>query len=87
MVGVDNSVMKNLAGRVAVVTGGGSGIGRGMVIAFAEAGMKVVISDIDIEAASGVCDEVQKLGSVALALRVDVADRDDVQALADRVWQ
>ena len=79
--------MKDLAGRVAVVTGGGSGIGRGMVLAFAEAGMKVVISDIDIEAASGVCDEVQKLGSESLALRVDVARRDDVQALADRVWQ
>jgi len=79
--------MKDLAGRVAVVTGGGSGIGRGMVLAFAEAGMKVVISDIDIEAASSVCDEVQELGSVALALRVDVAERDDVQTLADRVWQ
>ena len=79
--------MKDLAGRVAVVTGGGSGIGRGMVLAFAEAGMKVVISDIDIEAARSVCDEVQKLGSVALALRVDVTRRDDVQALADRVWR
>ena len=79
--------MKDLAGRVAVVTGGGSGIGRGMVLAFAEAGMKVVISDIDIEAAGSVCGEVQKLGSAALALRVDVSRRDDVQALADRVWR
>ena len=79
--------MKNLAGHVAVVTGGGSGIGYGMVLAFAEAGMKMVIADIDIEAAGSVCDEVHELGSVALALRVDVTRRDDVQALADRVWR
>jgi NAD(P)-dependent dehydrogenase (short-subunit alcohol dehydrogenase family) len=79
--------MKDLTGRVAVVTGGGSGIGRGMVLAFAEAGMKVVISDIDTEAAGSVCDEVQGLGSVALAMRVDVAKRDEFQALADRVWR
>jgi len=79
--------MKDLEGRVAVVTGGGSGIGRGMVLAFAEAGMKVVIADIDAEAASGVCDEAEELGGVALPLRVDVTERDDVQALADRVWR
>jgi NAD(P)-dependent dehydrogenase (short-subunit alcohol dehydrogenase family) len=79
--------MKDLAGRVAVVTGGGGGIGRGMVLAFAEAGMKAVIADIDADAAGSVCDEVGGLGGEALAQRVDVADRDDVQALADRVWR
>jgi NAD(P)-dependent dehydrogenase (short-subunit alcohol dehydrogenase family) len=42
--------MKGLAGKVAVITDGGCGIGRGMALAFAEAGMHVAIGDIEPEA-------------------------------------
>jgi NAD(P)-dependent dehydrogenase (short-subunit alcohol dehydrogenase family) len=74
--------MRELEGRVAVVTGGGSGIGRGMTLAFAEAGMHVVIADIDRDAAASVADEVVSIGGKALVRKVDVADRSDVDGLA-----
>ncbi|MCP5044825.1 MAG: SDR family NAD(P)-dependent oxidoreductase [bacterium] len=78
--------MKNLAGRVAVVTGGASGIGRGMVLAFAQAGMDVVIADIDEASAQGVAKEVEALGQRCLAERVDLIERDQVEGLAEKVW-
>ncbi len=78
--------MRDLAGRVAVVTGGASGIGRGMVLAFAEAGMDIVIADIDEEAACRVAKEVEELGQKCLPQRVDLVKREEVVALADKVW-
>lgn len=78
--------MRDLAGKVAVITGGGSGIGRGMALAFAEAGMHVAIGDIDLRAAQEVRGEIERLGSRALALSLDVTDRDAVYAFADRVF-
>ena len=73
--------MKDLAEKVAVVTGGGSGIGRGTVLALAEAGMKVVVADINEASAEAVAKEVG-----GLAVRTDVADRASVDALADAAW-
>jgi NAD(P)-dependent dehydrogenase (short-subunit alcohol dehydrogenase family) len=78
--------MRELAGRAAVVTGGGSGIGRGMALAFAEAGMNVVIADIDEAAARSVAAEVEELGQRALPQRVDVGKRDEVDALVETTW-
>ena len=75
--------MKDLAGKTAVVTGGGSGIGRGTVLALAEAGMNVIVADINEESASAVATEV---GTRALPVRADVADRDSVEALAERAY-
>jgi len=78
--------MRDLAGHTAVVTGGGSGIGRGMVLAFAEAGMDIAIADIDEEGARSVANEVEELGQRCLVSRVDVAKRSEVEALAEKVW-
>lgn len=78
--------MKDLAGKVAVVTGGGSGIGRSMALAFAEAGMHVVLADVDLDAAASVRAEVQAHGSRALVIETDVRRRDALMALADRSW-
>ena len=78
--------MRELAGKVAVVTGGGSGIGRGMALAFAEAGMRVVVADIEGAAADKVVAEIRGLGQPALALQTDVSKRDAVEALAERVY-
>jgi NAD(P)-dependent dehydrogenase (short-subunit alcohol dehydrogenase family) len=75
--------MKNLAGRTAVVTGGGSGIGRGTVLALADAGMNVVIPDIDEAAAARVGDEVAGRGTRALVVPTDVTDKSSIEALAD----
>lgn len=78
--------MKDLDGKVAVITGGGSGIGRGTALALAEAGMHVVVADIDEESAASVAEEVRELGPRALAVRTDVADRASVDALAERAY-
>jgi NAD(P)-dependent dehydrogenase (short-subunit alcohol dehydrogenase family) len=69
-----------LAGKVAVVTGGGSGIGRATVQRFAEEGARVVVADVDPDAGQAVVDE---LGDVVAFRRTDVTDTDQVQALVD----
>jgi NAD(P)-dependent dehydrogenase (short-subunit alcohol dehydrogenase family) len=73
--------------KVAVVTGGGSGIGRALSLALAREGARVVVADIDEPAMQGVVDEARGHGVEALAVRTDVTDLDQVQALADRAWQ
>jgi NAD(P)-dependent dehydrogenase (short-subunit alcohol dehydrogenase family) len=79
--------MRELAGKVAVVTGGGSGIGRGMALAFAEAGMHVAIGDIEEQAAERVRREIESHGVTAIAVRLDVVDRAAVEAFADRIYR
>lgn len=74
--------MRDLAGKVAVVTGGGSGIGRGMARAFAGAGMHVIVADIELEAAQAVARELN-----GTPVQLDVARPDEVAALADRIYR
>lgn len=69
-----------LAGKVAIVTGGASGLGRAAVERLVEEGARVVIADVD--AARGE-ELAQQLGSAAGFKRTDVADADDIQALVD----
>ncbi len=79
--------MKDLGGKTAVVTGGGSGIGRGTVLALADAGMHVVVADIDQDAATAVADEASALGPRAIGTRTDVTDRSSVEALAAKAYE
>lgn len=74
--------MKNLTGKVAVVTGGGSGIGAGLCRTFAKAGMKVVVADIDGGAAARTASRLRDDGARALAVATDVADPESVERLA-----
>jgi NAD(P)-dependent dehydrogenase (short-subunit alcohol dehydrogenase family) len=78
--------MQDLAGKAAVVTGAGSGIGRGVALALAEAGMHVVVADIDEASGKSVADEVAKLGPRSLYVHTDVSDRASVESLADKAW-
>jgi NAD(P)-dependent dehydrogenase (short-subunit alcohol dehydrogenase family) len=78
--------MVELAGKVAVVTGGGSGIGAGMVQAFCEGGMHVVVADIEVAAAEAIVAELSGESKV-VAMQVDVTDAASVGALADRVFE
>jgi NADP-dependent 3-hydroxy acid dehydrogenase YdfG len=75
--------MQDLQGKVAVITGAGSGIGEGIARAAAAAGMKVVVADIDIAKGQAVADDLTAAGSAAIAVAVDVSDLLSVQALRD----
>jgi NAD(P)-dependent dehydrogenase (short-subunit alcohol dehydrogenase family) len=73
--------MDQFEGKVAVVTGAASGIGRALIDRFAAAGMKVVLADIEEEALAKAEAEVQSTGAETLAVVTDVADRSSVDAL------
>ncbi|PYN05629.1 MAG: hypothetical protein DME02_19105 [Candidatus Rokuibacteriota bacterium] len=76
-----------LRGRTAVVTGGASGIGRALIQRFAREGANVVVADLDDAGMAAVAGEAQALGVKALAVRTDVADLAQVQALAARAFE
>ncbi len=76
--------MKDLRGRVAVVTGAASGIGRALAIRFAAEGMKVMLADVDEAALSGTAAELAAAGAEVAAARVDVTRAGEVAALATR---
>ena len=64
----------SLAGKVALVTGAGSGIGKGSAFALAQAGAQVIAADINLEGAQTTASEIEKQGGQAKAFPVDVAD-------------
>src|SRR5262249_45274345 len=70
-------------GRVALVTGAGSGIGRATAFALAHAGAKLIVVDLDAERARAIAAELGP--SAVLERRVDVGRREDMCALADEV--
>jgi NAD(P)-dependent dehydrogenase (short-subunit alcohol dehydrogenase family) len=76
-----------LEGTVAVVTGGGSGIGRGIALGLSRAGSTVVVADIDPGRADAVAREVQSIGVEAVGVSCDVTDRDAVEELAASAWE
>jgi NAD(P)-dependent dehydrogenase (short-subunit alcohol dehydrogenase family) len=73
-------------GQVAVVTGGASGIGRALVLALAREGARLVVADMDEAAMDAVTRQARDTGVEAVAVRTDVSDLAQVQALADRAW-
>jgi NAD(P)-dependent dehydrogenase (short-subunit alcohol dehydrogenase family) len=75
--------MDDVTGRVAVITGGGSGIGRATAIALAEAGAHVAVSDVNGDRANTVADEIRTAGGQAVGLRCDVSSDDDMVSLRE----
>lgn len=71
---------QRLQGKRAIVTGGGSGIGRGAAIKLAEEGASVAVLDVNLEAAQQVADGIIDAGGKALALRTNVADEAQVES-------
>ncbi|HUU72241.1 MAG TPA: SDR family oxidoreductase [Burkholderiales bacterium] len=76
--------MKDFKDRVAVVTGGASGLGRAMAWRFAREGMKIVLADIEQTTLDASLAEFRQAGHDAVAVRCDVSRADDVEALAEK---
>ena len=68
-----------LKDKTAIVTGGGSGIGRGICLRYAREGAALVVGDLDATTAEKVAEEIKTAGGKALAVTVDVTDRQAVQ--------
>src|SRR5437762_10523432 len=74
----------SLRGRVAVITGAGSGIGRACALRLAQAGASIVAADVRVDAANDTADRVRAAGGPAIAVAVDVRDDAQCRSLADQ---
>lgn len=70
-----------LENKVSVVTGAASGMGKAIAILYAKEGAKVVVSDINIEAAKATVEEIKAIGGDAIAVMTNVAKEEDIQNL------
>jgi NAD(P)-dependent dehydrogenase (short-subunit alcohol dehydrogenase family) len=75
--------VQDFSGKVAVVTGGGSGMGRAFATRFAEEGMKVVLGDIQQDALDATLEDLSAKGHDVRGIRIDVSRPEDIQRLAD----
>ena len=77
--------MKGFAGKVAVVTGAGSGIGQALAIELGSSGAKLAISDVDTEGLAVTEEQLAAIGAEVKSDRLDVTEREAFQAYADAV--
>jgi len=73
--------MKDLKGKVAIITGARRGMGKAHSLVLAEAGAKVVVSDISQEECQKVVDEIEKTGGEGLAIKCDVSNKKEVDEM------
>jgi NAD(P)-dependent dehydrogenase (short-subunit alcohol dehydrogenase family) len=83
---VADPAMAEFSGRIMVITGAGSGIGRATALLFARLGAKVHASDLDTNSVEHVRAEIEAGGGTAVAHPLDVTDADAVEAFAERVF-
>lgn len=79
--------MFSLKGKIAVITGGGSGIGRGIANVFARQGAFVHIVELNQDAGQTVCQEIEKMGGQAAVHACDVSDQEKVVAMFNSIGQ
>ncbi|SFG78581.1 meso-butanediol dehydrogenase / (S,S)-butanediol dehydrogenase / diacetyl reductase [Desulfotomaculum arcticum] len=72
-------------GKVAIVTGAGRGIGKGIALRLAKDGLDVVVNDINAENVNQVAKEIEALGSNTMAIAADVSNEKEVYAMVDEV--
>lgn len=73
-----------LQNKTAVVTGAASGMGKAISVLYAKEGAKVVVSDINEEAARQTAEEIKSAGGEAIAVKANVANEEDIQQLIDK---
>jgi NAD(P)-dependent dehydrogenase (short-subunit alcohol dehydrogenase family) len=73
-----------LENRVAVITGGASGMGRATALKFAAEGCDIAVVDLQLEGARKVADQIKSLGRKAIAVKVDISKSVEVNAMAER---
>lgn len=77
--------MKTLNEKVAIITGGGRGLGEAICYTLAEAGVITVVADIRLEIAEKVAKQLQENGKEAIALELDVSNTDQVETVVEKV--
>ena len=78
--------MRDLKGKVAVVTGAASGIGNALATRFAAEGMKVVLADVEDASLAQAETELKAAGATVLAVKTDVSKRRDIERLAEQAF-
>ena len=76
--------MARLEGKVAFITGAASGIGKEIALEFAREGAKIIIADLNQQGADNVATEIEKAGSKAIGIAVDVTDEAQVEAAVQK---
>ena len=79
----DDSTGGRMDGKVALITGGASGIGRACGLRFAAEGASIVVADLNPDRAANVVDEINELGRPAVAVAVDTSSQEQNDAMAD----
>lgn len=82
---LDNVVFPSLKGRVVIITGAGQGIGRVFAKAFAKAGSRVVIAELNEKRAASVSEEIMEAGGESLAVTTDVSDPNSINEMVEVV--
>ncbi len=76
--------MRRLEGKIAFITGAASGIGKEIALEFAHEGAKIIIADLNQQGADNTAAEIEKIGSSAISIAVDVTDESQVEAATQR---
>ncbi len=76
-----------LTGKTVIVTGGGSNIGRGIVLTFAREGSNIVNAEMDEKQGQKTVDDANALGGQAILVKTDVTDWNSVQAMVKKTWE
>ena len=71
----------NVSDKIAIITGSGRGLGKAIALKLAEFGANIVVCDIDIDGANAVAEEIKTLGNDAIAIKLDVTNKESINNL------